>query len=110
MATPEQLALLREYVNELDDAGGWTDAKLTTLLESVGDDVRKAAGQVWQAKAGQLTTLNDITESGSSRRLSQTFDHALKMAAHFGAAATEVPVPTTPTGPQFHRVVRATRE
>lgn len=107
MVTPAQLALLRDWVNELDDTNGWNDEKLTAVLESVAEDVKKAAAIVWQAKAAAMTTLHDITESGSSRRLSQSFEHALQMAAQFGTTLPDVTA--TEVRPVSQRIVRPTR-
>jgi len=114
MATPAELAQLRDMVNELDDTGGWTDEKLDELLTRTANtdgslNFRRAAAEVWEAKAGALATLNDVTESGSSRRLSQTFDHFMKMAAIFGSGTEDPVLVDLASRPVSQKIVRPTR-
>lgn len=114
MATPAELAQLRDMINELDDSHGWTDEKLTEVLDRTENtdgtvNLRKAASEIWEAKAGGLTTLNDVAESGSSRRLSQSFDHALKMAALFGSSDEDAVAADLASRPQSQKIVRPTR-
>lgn len=115
MATDAQRAVLRDMISEPDDTNGWTDEKLDEILEATKNtdgslNYRKAAAMVWEAKAAALTTLNDVTESGSSRRLSQTFEHTLKMAALYGAGSSDPTLAEVNLRPQSQRIVRATRE
>jgi hypothetical protein len=87
-------------INEPDDTDGWDDPKLEAYLTSTANadgtvNLRAAAAEVWGAKAAGLAELVDVTESSSSRRNSQVFDHAQKMAAAYGQAVTD---PTNTTG------------
>lgn len=101
-------------VNELDDTGGWTDEKLTEVLDRTENadgsvNLRKAASQIWEAKAASIATLNDVAESGSSRRLSQTFDHFMKMAALYGSGSTDLVAAELASRPVSQKIVRPTR-
>lgn len=113
MLTAAELVLLRGMIDEPDETGGWTDERLNDLSELFENpdgspDLAAIAAAVWDAKAASYATLNDVTESGSSRRLSQTFDQAQKMALHFRnqsvAARAEREMRM-----QSHKIVRPTR-
>jgi hypothetical protein len=114
MATPAEIAQLRDMINELDDTNGWTDEKLEEIIDRTlkADgtvNLRRAAGEIWEAKAGSFATLNDVTESGSSRRLSQTFDHYMKMAALFGSTDEDPIAAALASRPVSEKIVRPTR-
>jgi hypothetical protein len=82
VSTDEQIIALRKAINEPTDAEPYTNAMLAALLIAEGS-VNRAAASVWRSKAASASSLVDMTESGSSRRLSQLQDNALKMAALF---------------------------
>jgi hypothetical protein len=115
VATPAERALLREMISEPDDANGWTDDRLdAVILATLNTDgsanLRRAAGNIWEAKAATMTSLTDVTESGSSRRLSQAFDHAMKMAGLYGGSSTDPTLVAMASRPQSQKIVRATRD
>jgi hypothetical protein len=62
----------------------YTDEYLSALIDEQGS-VELAAVTIWRIKAAQTAGFVDVTESGSSRKLSQLTDQALKMA---GALST----------------------
>ena len=100
MATVAEFARLRDMINEPDIADGWTDEKLESYIAATANadgtpNLRAAASDIWAAKAASLAELVDVTESSSSRRNSQVFDHAQKMAAAYGSGVTD---PTNTTG------------
>lgn len=111
MATQVELALLRDMVSEPDDGEGWTDERLEVFIESGRNvtgttNLRKAAAAVWEAKAANYVEHNDVSESGSSHRLSQSFDHAQKMAVLYGSTSTDPTVVAAATRMSSHRIVR----
>ena len=113
MLTAAELVLLRSMIDEPDASGGWTDERLSDLADVTENpdgtvNLTAVAAAVWDAKAASYATLNDVTESGSSRRLSQTFDQAQKMALHFRGQSAAV-VAQQETRMQSHRIVRPTR-
>lgn len=82
MATPDQIAQLRRMTSLSDDDQVYTDEVLGVYIDNLGS-LEAAASAIWREKASALAGLVDTTESGSSRRLSQLYDQALKMGQAF---------------------------
>jgi hypothetical protein len=57
------------------------------MIEDLGFEA--AAAAVWQEKAASVAGLVDVTESGSSRRLSQLKDAYLAMGTAVGGVVQE---------------------
>lgn len=94
MATVQELARLRDMIAEPDGAEGWDDARLESFIANTLNtngtvNLRAAAAEVWGAKAASLAELVDVTESSSSRRNSQVFEHARKMADSYAAGVVD---------------------
>lgn len=87
MATPEDIARLRRLVGEPDDVAPWSDATLAGIIDDA-DDLNSAALEIWESKAAASASFVDTTESGSSRRMSQVNDQALKMVNYFRGLTT----------------------
>lgn len=77
---------LRRATNILENAEPYTDDYLSSLLDSLGFEL--AATQLWTEKAASYAGMVDVTESGSSRRMSQLADNALKMAQSFNQSTS----------------------
>lgn len=82
MASSEEIAELRRKTNLVGDTTVYDDGSLNTLIDSLGS-VNMAAAQIWGEKASGLATLVDISESGSSRSMSQAYKNALAMSSYF---------------------------
>jgi hypothetical protein len=82
MAELEDIARLRRLIGEPESVDPWTDVVLAQIIDDA-IDLNSAALEVWEAKAASSATMVDTTESGSSRRMSQVNDQALKMIAYF---------------------------
>lgn len=112
MATAQELASLRDMVSEPDTTNGWTNERLEAVIAETlsggATDLRAAAATIWERKAAGLTILSDTTESGSSRRNSQVFEHAMKMATLYGAK-TEAEIAAQELRPRSTKMTRATR-
>ena len=81
--TPEQaaqVALLKTYAG--DAVGTLTDDQLYELIAAQGN-VQLAAGSLWSSYAAKHANLIDVSEGSSSRKLSNIYSQALKMADHF---------------------------
>jgi hypothetical protein len=104
----DQLAELRRMIDEADNTTGWTDLVLSALFDSNGTDLRLTAKSIWEAKAASYVELVNTSESGSSRSMSQKFDHAITMAKTFGADSSGTD--TVINAPRSTKIVRATRE
>lgn len=95
MATAEQVATLREMVGEPDDTNGWTDEKLGNLIDELVT-LDAAASQIWFRKASGYAALVDVSESGSSRKLSDLHKNALAMGAFYKGNTVPTPAPDVP--------------
>ena len=85
MATPEQVSTLRQYVNEPDPAGDYSDERLGELIDAFGGDLRKAAARVWSTKAAKYADLTDVQEGSSRRSLGDLYEQAIAMSKHWAA-------------------------
>lgn len=110
--TLDQLALVRRMINEPTDSDGWTDVVLLASAEAYflnGDyDLRSLSASIWEEKAAKVAELVNVSESGSSRSLSQIFDHYMAMAKRFHESTGEET--TVVAYPRSTRMVRASRE
>lgn len=90
MATTEEIAELRDLVNDTETPYTFSAQVLSTHIDTEGS-VRAAAGVVWTIKATKLAGLVDVTEGSSSRKLGSLYKQALEMAAYFGASPESTP-------------------
>lgn len=87
MAAPTSIQTLRRLIDEPDEASStYTDAELVARLSDTGDDTNLVALEVWREKMAAASSLVNTSEGGSSRSMSQAFDHAVKMVEYFSAA------------------------
>ena len=112
MATSAEIARIRDMISEPDESNGWTDTRIGDLIEASREldgtpDYPETAANAWGEKASYLAGLVDVAESGSSRRMSQAFDHALAMSKLYGAqvSSTATSEATLTSG----RIVRPNR-
>ena len=96
MAAVDYLDDLRDLIDE-PNADNWTDDVLVDVLQLYTvdgvTDLNRAAADVWTRKAARFSGMVNVTESGSSRSLSQLYDHALSMAKFYGAGGAVVLAP-----------------
>lgn len=85
MASDAQIADLRRKISESDETT-WTDDALAALIDAANGDLDSVASSIWEEKAASYAELVDISEAGSSRKNSQLYSNALKMAKHYGDA------------------------
>lgn len=79
MATPTQIESIRRLTNS---AEGYTDEELGALIDS-GMTENQIAYRVWNEIAASTASLVNVSESGSSRNLSDLHKNALTMANTF---------------------------
>lgn len=97
MASSDQIALVRLYADE-PTQDNWTDAQLNLLIDE--GSVESATAAVWREKQARFSSLVDVSEAGASRKMSQAFDNAQKMAAYWlGVAGGR-------SGARIHRIER----
>lgn len=89
MATAADIAAFRDLIREPDDSNGWTNEKINAYLDdrlwNGEPDLNLAAADAWTQKAADAVDLVDITENGSSRKMSTVLDNMQKMAAYYRA-------------------------
>lgn len=78
MATELQIAQFRRATDQADNVEPYTDSYISNIIDELGFET--AASSVWREKAAGVAGLVDMTESGSSRRLSQLRQAYLDMA------------------------------
>jgi len=91
MASADELAALRRASDLTDDDEVYTDGLITPLIDSLG--VNGAAAVVWREKAGKYSALVNTTEAGSSRSMSDLYQHAKEMAEMYARLADEEEIP-----------------
>lgn len=105
MATSEAIAALRLLIAEPTDEM-YEDEMLGAALDLLGGSQEMAAASIWTQKAASYATLVDVSESGSSRKLSDLHKNALAMAGQFGSAAEAVANPVQ-VGTRVRRLTRS---
>lgn len=107
MATTEQIAQLKAL---LGPAGfGVNDTDLGVLIDSANGDLNKVAADRWGTYASSTANLVNVSESGSSRNMSEVHKNALNMAAYFrklSESANPTPEPVSDR-PRTRPIVRA---
>lgn len=93
MATSLEIAELRVETQEPTNAEPYTDAFLGELIDAHG--VTESAHRIWKAKRNTVASLVDISEGGSSRKMSQLFDNYDKIVKGYESAETSIDSPTT---------------
>jgi hypothetical protein len=93
VADAEEVAELRRLIDEPDDTA-YTDTVLSDRLDAASEGILGLARDIWREKAARFAGLIDIQEGMSSRKMSQLYGQALKMADSFSSQVLElVPVP-----------------
>lgn len=82
MATPDEIARVREYISEPDDTNGWTVQRIGPYIDEASS-LYSAAADIWGVKASAYAGLVDVSESGSSRALGQLRENAFEMERYY---------------------------
>jgi hypothetical protein len=83
-ADAADIIFVRELINEIDETGGWTDERITTFIDRYPKkNLFLSAADIWIVKAGSFSSAVDVSESGSSRKLSSLMTNALAMAKYY---------------------------
>lgn len=100
MAT--DVVLLRRLVDEPTE-DTYSDADLADRLTDAGESINTAALVLWKEKMIAASGFVDVSEGGSSRKMSQAYDHAKEMVAFF-----EREIANTTLAPKIRKLVRST--
>lgn len=84
MAVPTSLESLRRLIDEPTTAI-YADAELQSRLDIAKGDKNVVSLDIWTEKLAAAAVLVNVSEGGSTRSMSQAFDHAEKMVEHFTA-------------------------
>lgn len=82
MATLADIATVHRMTATTNADPVYTDLVVGTYIDNLGTN-EAAAGAIWGEKAASAASLVDMSESGSSRSLSQIQKNALAMQKHF---------------------------
>lgn len=97
---------LRRFIAE-PSREEYSDSLLHAILLQNNADLNAAAAQVWREKAAEYAHLVDVSESGSSRKMSQLYDRAVKQAELYEVASGTGVSVTLPQRPRVGRIVRS---
>jgi hypothetical protein len=104
MATVESIASLRRLIDDVAAPQTYTDEYLNARLDA-NENPEAIAAALWREKAAKYATLVDISESGSSRKLSDLRKAALEFAAYYDKANQDLVVVTS-SRPRTRAIVR----
>lgn len=96
---------LRRFIAETN-SGTYSDALLHAMMLTNDGDLNVTAAEVWREKAASVSSLVDISESGSSRKMSQLYDRYTAQAKVYEDAAGVLP-PNTSARPRTRPIIRA---
>lgn len=69
------------------EIAGWDDAKITTVLDKVEDNATKTVRLFWLQRVSDTAAFTDVSDAGSNRPLSQTYQHAKEMLTYWDRLA-----------------------
>ena len=87
MATAEQIAEVRVKIAEPLNSEPWTDEIIEAMIDASAGSTDAVAKTVWNSKAAQVAHLVDISEGGSSRKMSDMHKNFLNIAKSFETEA-----------------------
>lgn len=106
MATEQEIALVREYIGEPNDANGWTDVRISVFIDGA-ENLPYAAADIWGVKAGASAGLVNVSESGSSRSLGDLLKQAAQMEAYYRKRGDAIALPpVVDSGPVIRTITR----
>lgn len=82
MASANDIATVRRMTDTTNADPVYTDEVVGLYIDNLGSN-EAAAGAIWGEIAAKNAKLVDMSESGSSRSLSQLTSNALKLQQHF---------------------------
>lgn len=97
--TPEERMQLRALIGDTTEPYTFDDVAIDEMLTVTSGDARAAASSFWYGKATEYSEMVDITEAGSSRKMSGLFTNAMALAKQFddsdGVNDPEIVTPST---------------
>lgn len=93
-------ANLPSWKDELTD---WTDTKIGTLLDANYGNAFAVCRLFWLSRVSDLAAISDMTDAGSTRPLSQTYQHAQEMLRYWDRIAGVDATSVTKIKRRYHR-------
>lgn len=91
MATESDIKTVRDFVNEpFVEGTSWPDTRIDAIIDANDGDLRAAAADIWTMKASSFSFLVDVSENGSSRKMSDVHKNALAMARQFRGESVDL--------------------
>lgn len=106
MATADEIAAFRLLIDEHEDKTPYSDQEISARLDAAVSKQALAA-EIWMEKAAKYASLVNVSESGSSRNLSDLHKNALAMAGEMKKLDPNAPG-TGPAvrGVRMHKITR----
>jgi hypothetical protein len=105
VATADEIAAFRLLIDEADDVDPYSDLSLGLRIDA-STSRQALAKEIWLEKAASYASLVNVSESGSSRSMSDLHKNALAMAAGFGAADPVAPGAPGTRGVRMRKLTR----
>lgn len=70
-----------------EELAGWDDDKIGTVLDTLDGQIYASVRLFWLERVSDLSAVTDVSEAGSARPLSQTFQHAQQMLKYWDSVA-----------------------
>lgn len=65
------------------EIAGWDDSKITAVLDRTKDNPTKTVRLFWVQRVSDTAAFTDLSDAGSNRPLSQTYQHAKEMLGYW---------------------------
>ena len=88
MADESVILQLRRLINDRSEPFDYPTEELNLRLDQ-GTGINALAAEIWREKAARYSELVDVSESGSSRKLSDLRKGALEQAAYYDNMVAE---------------------
>ena len=105
MATADSIRQLKTMLGAAAD--GMTDLQLSERIDANDGNVPLTASVIWRTKAADYSTLVDVTEGSSTRKLGSLYKNAIAMADMYAAMAVDDESPGKTRGTRTRAIERA---
>lgn len=105
MATAAQIAALRVLIAEPGPDAPYDDATLGALIDAASS-IYDVAYVYWTGKTAATTTLVDMSEGGSTRKMGDVSEKAWRMAQRMRQLADENSLPPNGVGVRVSKLTR----
>ena len=105
MATAAEIAAFRLLIDSAEDVAPYDDQSLSNRIDAAVS-TQALAREIWLEKAASFASLVSVSESGSSRQMSDLHKNALAMAKGFADADPAAPGSPAVRGVRMMRLTR----